>query len=258
MDPYNFAVQKAEEAGELLLAAQERGFETLAKEGDPRNIVTSADLAVNDFLLAELRKEFPADSVYSEEGGSAAGGERVWALDPLDGSSNFSRGIPHYAVCIALLAQGAPAAGAVYNPATRELFSFKKGGGAFLNGAPIRVSGVTAVSEAFVFLHAGRKKELWDWGGAAYRRLLEHGHKTSNFAGSALDLCFVAAGRIEASVYGTLSALDIAAALGILAEAGGIVLAASGEPARLSSEPQKLYAANGEPLARRLIDLLER
>ena len=259
MEPYDFILEKAREAGDMIARLRAEGFETHAKGGDPRDVVTSVDLKVSEFLAGEIRKSFPGHGIYSEEGGGTGGkGEFLWVIDPIDGTANFSRGIPHFAVCLGLLEKNAPIAGAVYNPVTRELFSFKKGEGASLNGAPIRVSSVAELSNAGVFLHAGRKKELWSWGGSSYAALLERAHKTSNFGSSALDVCFVAAGRIEAAVYGTLSTMDVAAALGILAEAGGAALAASGEPARLSPEPQKLYAANSEALARELIALLER
>ena len=126
-----------------------------------------------------------------------------------------------------------------------------------MNGKPIRVSGVTNLSDAHVFFHAGRKPEVRDWGGESYRRLLGSARKTSNFGGSALDTCFVAAGRIEANVYGTLSTLDIAAALGILTEAGGVYCGADGEAVDLSSSPQRVYMANSESMLTEVRTLLE-
>jgi myo-inositol-1(or 4)-monophosphatase len=147
-------------------------------------------------------------------------------------------------------------AGAVYNPVTKELFSFKKGGGAFLNGKSIRVSPIEELSKAIVFFHAGRKPDVWDWAARAYRSLLERAHKTSNFSGSALDICFIAAGRIEAAVYGLLTTRDIGAALGILTEAGGIAADKNGSPVTFSPEPQKLLAANNEKILAQLREFL--
>lgn len=256
MDAYDFSTQAAQEAGELIMRLRKETFTITTKSNDPRNIVTSVDFAVNDFLVSQIKNAYPADSLYSEESGGTLRGGRMWVVDPIDGSSNFSRAIPHFAVCLGLLEDGVPAAGAVYNPATQELFSFKKGMGAFLNGTPIHVSKIADLSQAGVFLHAGRRKELWDWGAAGYRKLFEHTNKVSNFAASALDTCFVAAGRIEANIYGTLTTMDIAAALGILAEAGGVALTDTGEPAKLSTQPQKIYVANSEQLAQKLRELL--
>ena len=250
MNEHDFVVGAVREAGELLMRLRIEHFETLSKGKDPRDIVTSVDLAVNKLLIEKIKDAFPHDAIYSEEGGGdVLAAPRLWTIDPIDGSSNFSRGIPHFSICLALLEAGIPMTGAVYNPVTNELFSFKRGGGAFLNGAPVRVSEVGELKDAFVLLHAGRKKELQEWGGQAYTELLKHAKKTSNLAGSALDMCFVAAGRIEADIYGTASLLDIAAAVGILHEAGGVIVGADGAELPLVAEPALMIAANSRSIA---------
>lgn len=250
MTRYDFIIEQVKAAGELLMRLREEKFETLEKGGDPRDVVTSVDFAVNDFLIGKIKETFPEDCIYSEENTmSVHEAPRLWTIDPIDGSSNFSRGIPHFAICVAFLQNGVPEVGAVFNPVTNELFSFKKGEGAFLNSKPIHVSEETELENSFVLLHAGRKPEMREWGGRAYRQLLEHAKKTSNLAGSALDACFVAAGRVEANIYGTLSALDIAAALGILLEAGGVVFDEHGAPAVFSPMPQRIIMANSAAIA---------
>jgi len=257
MDRYDFIIEQVRAAGELLMQLRDKKFETLTKGGDPRDIVTSVDFAVNDFITGKIHEAFPEDSIYSEEStGVVTDTPNLWTIDPIDGSSNFSRNIPHFAICVAYLQNGVPEAGAVYNPITNELFSFKKGGGAFLNGKPIRVSGEADLKNAFVLLHAGRKAEMREWGGHAYRQLLEHAKKTSNLAGSALDACFVAAGRVEANIYGTLSTLDIAAAVGILHEAGGRIAGGNGETISLSEKPQKVLVSNNEHIETALLEIL--
>jgi len=256
MNHYDFIITHIQAAGDLLMQLRKEKFETLQKGNDPRDIVTSVDVAVNDFLTGKIRESFPEDAIYSEETDGVHEAERLWTIDPIDGSSNFSRGIPHFAICVAYLQHGVPEAGAVYNPVTNELFSFKKGGGAFLNGTPIHVSRETDLKNSFVLLHAGRKAELREWGGHAYRQLLEHAKKTTNLAGSALDTCFVAAGRVEANIYGTLSTLDIAAAVGILREAGGVLVNGNGEPATLMSTPQRIIATNSTTIANAVRELL--
>ncbi|MFI5260575.1 MAG: inositol monophosphatase family protein [Candidatus Paceibacteria bacterium] len=256
MEPYDFIVAQVRAAGDILLRLREEKFETLEKGGDPRDIVTSVDLTVNDFLIGKIKEAFPGDSIYSEEGGGIAGKERLWTIDPIDGSSNFSRGIPHFAICLAFLKNGTPEAGAVYNPVSGELFSFKRGGGAFLNGKSIQVSAETELKNAFVFLHAGRKPELWSWGGESYTKLLSAAKKTANYGGSALDACFVAAGRIEANIYGRLTTLDIAAAIGILLEAGGRVVDEKGQSVAFSGEPTKVIMTNSPEIERSILDLL--
>lgn len=259
MNPYDFCIQKVVESGEVLLKAREEGFTVASKGGNVRDIVTSVDREVNDFLIAAIKKEFPTHRIYSEEGsGSAGEGDEEWTIDPIDGSSNFSRGIPHFAVCLGLLKGGVPVVGAVYNPVTRELFSFEKGKGAFLNGNPIHVSKVVELALAqVVFSPGSRQSELWDWAGASYRKLLEHSQKRCILGSSALDLCFIAAGRADAGVYGTLTTLDIAAALGLLVEAGGSAVNALGEPVRLTDEPQKVFMGNSTEMAEEIRALLE-
>jgi len=257
MEPYDFLLNTIQEAGKLLLQKRDLGFETLAKDGDPKNVVTSVDMAVNEFIIGEIRREFPSHDIYSEEGGGSEGAkEFFWTIDPIDGSANFARSIPHFAISIGLLQNGEPFLGAVFNPVTSELFSFKKDGGAFLNGKQIFVSKITDLSKSYVFFHAGRKNELHEWGGKSYAALLEHARKTQNFAGSSLDTCFVAAGRTEANVYGTLSTLDIAAAIGILKEAGGIIANEKGEEISYSKEPQKIFMANNREILDQLLKIL--
>ena len=256
MKDYDFILNTVREAGDLLMKLRDQGFETMQKGGDPRDIVTSVDLAVNELVIAKVKETFPGDAVYSEEGGGWAGKKRAWAIDPIDGSSNFSRNIPHFAICLALLENGVPIAGAVYNPVTEELFSFKKGGGAFLNAKPICVSGTKVLKDSSVFFHSGRKPELWNWGGTSYSKLLGAAKKTSNYGGSALDACFVAAGRIEANIYGNLSTMDIASAIGILIEAGGRVVNEKGEEITFESEPQRVLMTNCKEIESDLLKLI--
>lgn len=256
MIPYDFSIAAVREAGEVLKKARDKGFQTSAKGGDPRDIITSVDLAVNEHIIKKIKETYPQDALYSEEGGGAESGARIWVIDPIDGSANFSRGIPHYAICIGLLEHGVPIAGAVYNPVTDELFSFKKGGGAFLNGKPIAVSKTIELKEASIFLHAGRNQEFWEWGGTSYTKLLGAAKKTSNYGGSALDACFVAAGRIEANIYGRLTTMDITSAIGILLEAGGRVVNEKGEPIEFSTKPQTIVMANTKEIEQALLTLL--
>lgn len=245
MNPYPFILESLKEAGALLMRLRAETFEIGDKNGDPRDIVTSIDFAVNDLLIERIRAAFPNDSIHSEETLAVnKPGTRVWAIDPIDGSSNFSRGIPHFAICLGLLEDGECVAGGVYNPVTDELFSMKRGEGAYLNGERITVSKRTELKDCFVLFHAGRQPDLQEWGGQGYRTLLANAKKTSNLASTALDTCFVAAGRVEASIYGTFSTMDIAAAVGILREAGGVLADAEGNTVGYTREVQKTYAAN--------------
>lgn len=258
MNYYDFIINTISEAGELLTQKRKEHFTIENKGGDSRDIITSIDNDINNFLIEKIRSTFPEHSIYSEEGGDVdGGGDYMWVLDPIDGTANFSRGIPHFGISLGLLHKGVIIVGAVYNPITKELFSFEKGKGAFLNREKVYVSEIEDLSKAHVFFHAGRKEGLRDWGGESYRRLLGSARKTSNLASSSLDTCFVAAGRIEANIYGTLSTLDIAAAIGILIEAGGVVADAGGNFPEFSREPQKIFMANNPTILNQAISLLE-
>ncbi len=254
MKPYNFIITLVKDAGELLLRQSKEVFAVTMKNNDPRDIVTAVDIAVNDFLVSTLKKEFPTYGIYSEEGsGETKEGEYMWTIDPVDGSSNFARHIPHFAICIGLLHKGVPILGVVYNPVTRELFSFEKGRGAFLNGIPIRVSNTTSLKDAYVILHIGRKEDVRDWGLALQRKFLESAKKNMNLGSSALDLAFLACGRIDAVVYGTMTTQDIAVAVGLVREAGGEVYDIEGNPITLKSIPQQIIGTSTKDLFNEIV-----
>lgn len=257
MEERQFVEDLVQRAGQELLKLSTVKFETGVKNNDWKDTVTSVDIAVNEFILKELNAAFPGDGVYSEEGGNTATKERQWVVDPIDGSSNFSRGIPHFAISVGLLVAGVPVAGAIYNPVTKELFSFSQGTGAFCNGTRIYVSQITDPRESYALLTAGRKEAVREWGGESYKKLLANFKKTKNLGSSALDICFLAAGRVEALVYGTLTTKDIAPALGLLKEAGGVTSTATGDSIALSENSQRVYAANNETTLAFVRNLLE-
>lgn len=252
---YDFILGLVKEAGEKILLAMEKPVDVTTKNNDPRDILTNVDVEISNFISNRIRESFAEESIYSEEATDEdISSGSFWSIDPVDGTASFSRNIPHFSVVIAYVEKGVPLVGAIYNPITREMFSFEKGRGAFLNNNPIKVSEVRDLSKAHIFLRAGRKPELWDWGANAYRFLLEHANKSANFGSSALDMCFVAAGRIEASLYGNLTTIDIAAALGVLKEAGGILVGKDGkEVTTLSREKQTIMAVNNESIKTALL-----
>ncbi len=257
MKEYDFIIKIIKEAGKLLLRKRDEGFSVMQKNDDPKDIVTTVDKDINDFIVNEIKKEFPSHGIYSEESENIENTtDYLWTIDPIDGTANFSRNIPHFAICIGLLKENLPVCGAVYNPVTNELFSFEKGKGAFLNNKEIHVSKITELSKAHVLFHTGRKENLREWGGESYKALLGNVKKTSNFASSSLDACFVATGRVEANIYGTLSTLDISCALGILKEAGGIILNKDKESMPLSSKAQKVFMTNNKEILNSLLKIL--
>lgn len=258
MNTYDFCIALTQEAGAQLLKSRDREFEVQIKDHNPRDLVTNIDVELSTFISTKIKAAFPEHHIHSEEDPSDEMGEFTWTIDPIDGTNNFVRNIPHFSVCIGLLKNGVPELGAVYNPISKELFSFQKGEGAFLNGKPIQVSAVHDLAQAeALFSGGGRNTAMHAWGVHAYQVLLEKVGKRGLLGSSALDVCFVAAGRVEACIYGTMSVRDISPALGILIEAGGCSSDENGEALKFSAAPQKVYVANGTELLTELRSLIE-
>lgn len=245
---YEFAKALAREAGGMILAAREKKIDVMAKGGDVKDIVTNVDIDISRYMSEKIAEDFPDDSIYSEEADADVSSGSFWSIDPIDGTAKFIRGIPHYSTVVAYVANGTPMVGVVYNPVTRELFSFEKGHGAFCGDKPVKVSTLTDLSKAHLFFRNGRNRSRLDWSARMHRFLLENAGNTSNFGSSSLDLCFVGAGRIEACIYGNATPIDMAAAIGFVMEAGGAVAGEKGAPCELSKKKQPVIAANSEAM----------
>ncbi len=195
------------------------------------DFVSSADMQAEKTLVRELSKARPTYGFLTEESTEVVGEdtERRWIIDPLDGTKNFLHGIPHFGISIALEEKGEITTGVVYNPISDELFYAEKGFGAYLATARgdsrLRVSGRSKINEALIACGS----PYCDCGADYDKYLLQVKNvitKTSglrDFGAGALDLCFVAAGRIEAFWELGLKAWDMAAGIIIVKEAGGAV-----------------------------------
>ena len=256
---YNFVVNLVREAGKRLRLARNKKIIVFQKGDDWRDVVTNVDIDINDFLASEIKKTFPGHRLYSEEQENFIDAEKnspfEWAIDPIDGSANFSRGIPHFSVCVGLLKKEVSVVGAVYNPVTDEFFSFEKGRGVFLNNVAIYASGIEKISEAFVLMRVGREESLLKWGMEMQFALLKSAKKTNNWGSAALDLCFLAAGRVEAVIYGTFSAREMAGAVGILRAAGGEVYTLTGQPVSFLPKRQTIIAAANKKILAEVLAL---
>jgi len=193
----------------------------------PRNFVTAADRKAEAIVREELAKARPDYGFLGEEGGAHTGADQThrFIVDPLDGTTNFLHGIPHFAVSIGLERAGVIVAGVVYNPANDELFVAERGKGAFLNDKRLRVAARARMAEAIVACgmpHYGR-------GGDLALARAEIAGAQREFAGlrrygaAALDLAWVAAGRLDAYWERDLSPWDMAAGSLLVREAGGFV-----------------------------------
>jgi myo-inositol-1(or 4)-monophosphatase len=192
----------------------------------PRNFVTAADRRAEEIVREELAKARPDYGFLGEEGGAHEGTDKThrWIVDPLDGTTNFLHGIPHFAVSIGLERAGTIVAGMVYNPANDDMFLAERGKGAFLNDRRIRVAARQNLAEAVVACgmpHYGR-------GDLALARheiaaAQQHFAGLRRYGAAALDLAWVACGRLDAYWERDLSPWDMAAGLLLVREAGGFV-----------------------------------
>lgn len=186
------------------------------------DLVTEADLASEKVILKVIRAAFPDHNILAEEsGGSRAPEGPLWIVDPLDGTTNFAHHLPLFSVSIAFSLDGCTRFGLVANPITGEVFSARKGAGAFLNGSPIHVSAGDKVSESL--LVTGFPYDLADrFEGLLTRfsKVLSASQGVRRLGSAALDLCWVACGRFDGFWEENLKPWDTAAGALIACEAG--------------------------------------
>jgi myo-inositol-1(or 4)-monophosphatase len=218
---YDFACALAEEAGAVArhyFRAPERLH--IAEKG-PRDIVTAADLAVDALIRRRIAETFPGDAILTEEAGGVVT-DRLWIVDPIDGTQNFAHGVAHFAVSIAFRADGETLCGAVIDPAAGELFSAKRGGGAFCDGRRLKVSGATRPEDAVIDAGYSHRLPMDDYLGLL-GRIVRAGFDFSQMGSAALGLAHVACGRIDGYCELHLWSWDVLAGLLLVEEAGGRV-----------------------------------
>jgi myo-inositol-1(or 4)-monophosphatase len=220
----NIAVRAARAAGNVITRHMDR-LDTLQVEAKGRNdLVSEVDRLAEQEIVAVLRKAYPHHAILGEEGGASGNNEFEWVIDPLDGTTNFLHGIPHFAVSIGLRHNGRVEVGVIYDPVRQELYTANRGGGAQLDGRRIRVSRRAEVDDALIGTgFPFRVSQHFD----AYLRMFHaFTGKVADMrrAGSAaLDLAYVAAGRLDGYWEIGLGPWDMAAGLLMVQEAGGLV-----------------------------------
>jgi myo-inositol-1(or 4)-monophosphatase len=192
----------------------------------PANFVTAADRRAEETLYQELTKARPGYSFLGEEGGKREGADKthIWIVDPLDGTTNFLHGIPQFAISIALEREGTMIAGVVYNPAIEEMFIAERGKGAFLNEQRIRVAARKTLADTVIACglpHRGRGQ--LELGTKETGAMQQEVAGLRRFGAAALDLAWVAAGRLDGYWERNIKPWDMAAGLILVREAGGFV-----------------------------------
>ncbi|MFQ5855993.1 MAG: inositol monophosphatase family protein [Anaerolineae bacterium] len=218
------AVAAAREAGALLRDAFGRSH-TVALKRTAIDLVTEMDQAAEALIIERLQAAFPDYGFLTEESPALTGADNArWVIDPIDGTTNYAHGYPLFAVSIALERAGQLVLGVVYNPIADELFTAKKGHGAFLNGCPIHVSEATTLQESL--LATGFPYDVWDSeddNTTEWRQFLKRARSLRCDGSAALDLCFVACGRLDGYWEHGLEPWDMAAGALIVSEAGAQV-----------------------------------
>lgn len=192
----------------------------------PSDFVSAADVRAEKTLFEELSKARPGYSFLLEERGAVEGTDKThrWLVDPLDGTTNFLHGIPHFAISVGLEREGVLVAGVVYNVARDELFWAEKGAGAFLNDRRLRVAGRSDLRDALFTTgtpyHGKPGHELFL---TEVERVIARTAGVRRFGSAALDLAYVAAGRFDGFWERGLSPWDVAAGAVLVREAGGVV-----------------------------------
>jgi myo-inositol-1(or 4)-monophosphatase len=213
------------------------------------DLVTEVDFAVERMLRALVAERFPGHDVLAEELGAGAApptSRYCWIFDPLDGTTNFAHGLPVFCSSLALEIDGRIEVAVVYDPCRRELFTAERGGGAFLNGTPLQVSDVPSVLDAL--LVTGFPYDVHDPAtGAAvvglFGAFIARAQAVRRLGAAALDLCYVAAGRLDGFWEARLKPWDVAAGALLVTEAGGTITSMDGEA--FDVRRPSLVASNG-------------
>lgn len=215
------AASTARAVGEAIDVAR---IDIVKRKGGRANFATAADHAAQDAIVARLQAHDRSIPILAEEGAAkgAPTADRLWVVDPIDGTLNFSRAVPFYCVAIGYVEDGRARAGAIHSPRTNETFVAHEGGGARMNGLPIRVSKTRRTAQAFAvtslsFRAAARPT-------SRFVVMNQHVARLRMLGSAALEIAYVAAGRFDLFVHGALGPWDIAAGGVIAREAGAAVV----------------------------------
>ncbi|MBZ5582118.1 MAG: inositol monophosphatase, partial [Acidobacteriia bacterium] len=204
-----------------------------------------ADRASEKLVVERLRSHFPSHAIVAEEGGGHENAsEYRWYVDPLDGTTNFAHGFPMFNVSIGLERAGEPLAGVVYEPLRQEMFSAERGGGAYLNNRRIRISSTAKLTDSLASTGFPSRKRSHDVNIHFYYQVAMASHGVRRTGSAALDLAYVAAGRLDLFWEFGLRPWDMAAGVLLVREAGGRVSDMKGAPHAINSSPH-ILADNG-------------
>ena len=222
MDPLDLAIAAAHAAGSLLRTHFGSPLNVNALEA--HDIKLELDVQSQTLITAMVLEEFPDHAIYGEEG--IAGNQESpfhWIIDPIDGTVNFFYGIPHFCISIALRENADIVLGVIYDPIREELWHVRKGGPPLLNGKPIAVSRRATIPEAILSVGFSKTKTTIDSGLPLFQDLVYRARKCRLMGSAALDMAYVACGRLDGYIEQSVSLWDIAAGVLLVEAAGGSV-----------------------------------
>lgn len=231
----NIAVSAARSAGNYIMRNLDRASQLQIERKGRNDFVTQVDRNAEAEIIRTIHKAYPQHAILGEEGGQIGDNEVLWIVDPLDGTTNFLHGLPHFAVSIGISVKGRLEHGVIYAPCTQDLYVASRGAGATLNNRKIRVSGGKDMDQALIGTGVPIRAANLD----AYLPMLRN--VVANTAGvrragsAALDLAYVAAGRLDAFWELNLKPWDVAAGIVLVHEAGGMVSEIYGQPDPLTT-----------------------
>jgi myo-inositol-1(or 4)-monophosphatase len=233
----NIAVRAARRAGEIIVRGMNRLHRLDVRQKGQNDFVTEIDLAAERDIIETIRRSYPDHAILGEESGALGDNEVVWIIDPLDGTTNYMHGFPQFAVSIGVEVRGRVEHGLVYDPLRQELFTASRGDGAQLDGRRIRVSNQIGLERALVGTgFPYRTNTEWiDNYMAMLKSVMQQTAGVRRPGAAALDLAYVAAGRLDAFWEIGLKPWDTAAGMLLVAEAGGITTTLAGGEYKLGS-----------------------
>lgn len=233
-------------AGGAVLQSYWGKLESIQEKGRPGDLLTEADQASEAQVLAVIQRHFPNHAILAEESGQLGdqAAEYLWAIDPLDGTTNYAHQYPFYGVSIGLLIRGVPSVGVVFAPFHQELFRAAKGLGATRNRQPMHVSQTAALAQSLLVTgFAYDRRETADNNYAEFCHLTHLTQGVRRGGSAAIDLAYVACGRLDGFWERGLSPWDMAAGVVLVEEAGGQVTAYDGGPFQIQTG--RILATNG-------------
>ena len=218
---FHAAIGLVREVGQEAIRQYRRRHTLVVETKGLQDLVSETDRACEDEIVSALHRLFPADAFLGEERGlQNAGSDATWVIDPIDGTANFLRGIPLWCVSLGLVFRNEPVIGIIYNPETDELYAAKRGTGATLNRAKIRVSTISKLSEARMGIGFSYRRPIAPHV-HAIAALLEAHCEYSRLGSGALGMAFTADGRMDGYWEAHINIWDVAAGLCLVKEAGG-------------------------------------